>query len=399
MATISRAIIKSYDVATHTATVQIAGSLAVWLDGVPVSDGIAPADALAGRECGVIFFTDDNPNDAAVVTVHNAVPIGGRLLRDADGDTYVDVEQSPNENKVRVAVGGTLRWLLQNASPQATLTGDLRVDGYAGVNVAPVSGVFLTIQDTAANNDGKAGAIVNLGINASASPGTLYGLAGRAVANQGGTTGTVGALSFYAGISGTSWNGQTLVSATAVEVRLNATNSVGATITDFFGVDLQTPIVTATTLVVTTYTGMIVRGVNSSKIQTAVGYKFGSFANAGTVNVPLDCDGPARTTNNDGSVHRMNFQFGSRTRSFAAGDGVIGLAYATTNPPNNPAGGIVMWVPAATGDTKFKSIGGQVCTLPTGGAPNVVGAKGGNAALANLCTALAGLGLIVDGTT
>src|SRR5207244_1729956 len=115
--------------------------------------------------------------------------------------------------------------------------------------------------------------------------------------------------------------------------------------------------------------------------------------------VPIDADGPARTTNTDGSVHRMNFQFASRTRSFATGDGVIGLAFATTNPTTNPSGGVVIWSPAATGDFKVKGPTGTVCTLPTGGAPNVTGSRGGNAGLASLLTALNGLGLILDGST
>ena len=94
---------------SYAASVTSGDEVAVWLEAVPVSDGIAPADVLAGRECGVIFFTDDDPNDAAVVTVHNALPIGGRLLRDADGDTYVDVENTPDEDTIRSVTAGTRR--------------------------------------------------------------------------------------------------------------------------------------------------------------------------------------------------------------------------------------------------------------------------------------------------
>ncbi len=399
MTTISRAIIKSYDVATHTAAVQIAGSLAVWLDAVPVSDAVSPDDVVAGRECGVIFFTDDNPQDAAVITVHNALPIAFHRVRDTDGDTRIDVERTANENKIAMYTAGTLRWLLQNSSPHATLTGDMRVDGYVGVNVAPIAGTFVIGQDTAANNDGKAGVLINFGASSGVGVGQLYGVLGRALANDGSLTQSVGALSFYAGIVGTGWNSATLPICTAIEVRLSAAGSSGATIADFTGVDLQTPIVSASTLVVTSYTGMIVRGVNSSKIAKAIGYKMTSFANAATVVAPLELDGPARTTNKDGSYHRMNVQFGSATRAFGGGDGVIGIANATTNPSSNPANGVVLYVSAASGDTKFRGNGGQICTVPTGGAANVTGSRGGNAALANLLTALAALGWIVDGTT
>ena len=64
-----KAIIKDYNSATHTATVQIAGSLCVWLEGVPVSRGI-PADVMAvGHACAVLFLDESNPNDAVVAAV------------------------------------------------------------------------------------------------------------------------------------------------------------------------------------------------------------------------------------------------------------------------------------------------------------------------------------------
>ncbi|MEO8458250.1 MAG: hypothetical protein ABI559_10595 [Chloroflexota bacterium] len=396
MPAISRGLIKSYDSATHSASVQIAGSLAVWLDAVPVSDAIAPADVVTGRECGVIFFADDNPMDAAVVTIHNKLPIGSHRLRDADGDTYIDVERTANENKIAMYTAGTLRWLLQNTTPHATLTGDLQVTGGIGVNIAPDASVYALVRQ-AADATGKIGLLVDLGGTTTVDTTAVVGIAGKGVINS--TTGTaitsVG-LDFLAGFA----LGGTAVVINEVDgVRLGFILSGGAanSCTVLNGVKLVLAL--ATTSQITDYYGVNMTGSGNAKLRTVTGLFFGSFSNAAATPVPIDADGPARTNNTAGSVHRMNFQFGSRTRAFGTGDGVIGLAYATTNPSTNPAGGVVNWADAGSGDTKWRGAGGQVCKLPTGGAINVTGARGGNVALANLLTALAGLGLITDSTT
>ena len=62
--------VKSFDVGSYTATVQVAGSLAVWLTGVPVDRGIPQGEMLAGRRCALVFFDDTNPGDAVLVAVY-----------------------------------------------------------------------------------------------------------------------------------------------------------------------------------------------------------------------------------------------------------------------------------------------------------------------------------------
>ncbi len=74
MTTIKKAIIKTYDPAAHEAAIQIAGSLAVWLEAVAVATDIPAGEVLAGRECSVLFFTEDNPDDAVIFTVHGNTP-------------------------------------------------------------------------------------------------------------------------------------------------------------------------------------------------------------------------------------------------------------------------------------------------------------------------------------
>ena len=67
---ILKATIRSFDADAYTATVQVSGSLATWLDGVPVARNIAPAEVAAGRACTVLFFDPANPSDAVVLAVY-----------------------------------------------------------------------------------------------------------------------------------------------------------------------------------------------------------------------------------------------------------------------------------------------------------------------------------------
>ena len=77
MTLLKRGIIKSYDATAHRASVQMAGSLSVWLDGLAVATDISAGEVIPGRQCTVLLFTDDNPDDAVIITVHGAVPGGG----------------------------------------------------------------------------------------------------------------------------------------------------------------------------------------------------------------------------------------------------------------------------------------------------------------------------------
>ena len=74
---IKRGTIKSYDPAAHKADVQIAGSLAVWLDNVCVATDIPAADVIAGRQCSVLFLDPSNQDDAVVITIQGALPSEG----------------------------------------------------------------------------------------------------------------------------------------------------------------------------------------------------------------------------------------------------------------------------------------------------------------------------------
>ncbi len=67
---IKRGILKAFDSGTYTATVQVQGSLSVWLDDVPVSRSIPTGEMVTGRNVAVIFLDPGNPSDAVVVAVY-----------------------------------------------------------------------------------------------------------------------------------------------------------------------------------------------------------------------------------------------------------------------------------------------------------------------------------------
>lgn len=62
--------VKSFDSGAYTATVQLAGSLLVWLTGIPVARNIPSAEVLPDRKCAIVFFDDTNPNDAVLIAVY-----------------------------------------------------------------------------------------------------------------------------------------------------------------------------------------------------------------------------------------------------------------------------------------------------------------------------------------
>ena len=66
---VRKGTLRAFDSGTYRATVEVAGSIAVWLTGVRVSRDIAPGDLVAGRGVALIFFDDSNPEDAVLTAV------------------------------------------------------------------------------------------------------------------------------------------------------------------------------------------------------------------------------------------------------------------------------------------------------------------------------------------
>lgn len=71
---IRRGIIRAFDSGTYLADVQIVGSMATILTGVPVAKQIGAELLTSGTKCGVLFFDETNPSDACVVFVYDGAP-------------------------------------------------------------------------------------------------------------------------------------------------------------------------------------------------------------------------------------------------------------------------------------------------------------------------------------
>jgi hypothetical protein len=67
---IRQGILKAWSSGTYTATVQLTGSLQLWLTNVPVSRNIASADMVVGRKVGVALWDPSNHTDAVVFAVY-----------------------------------------------------------------------------------------------------------------------------------------------------------------------------------------------------------------------------------------------------------------------------------------------------------------------------------------
>ncbi len=68
--TIVKGTVKSFNSNTYKASVQLIGSLAVWLDDVTVARNIAATEMTSGRKCAVLLFNEADPRDAVVVGVY-----------------------------------------------------------------------------------------------------------------------------------------------------------------------------------------------------------------------------------------------------------------------------------------------------------------------------------------
>ncbi len=313
MTVLKKAAIKSYDPAAHKATVQIAGSLAVWLAAVPVATDIPAAEVVAGRECAVLFFTEDNPDDAVVVTVHGAVPASpsaGAKIQDTDADTSVDTETSADEDKVRIKVFAVERGLFQTASPHVTLTGDVRIDGLLAINGAPQTAEMLRVASPAGNYGTlaliKAQSFTNPTIVTTGS--FFYGIIGAPVPVIPASVTGIGlhGLDFTLGVnlSGSSANVAEMA-AVICQTLVYSSGGTGSTVTELLGVRIKQPQIQTGTFTVTTAYGIdIANQGGNTKIADAYGLKIGDIttntgsrrlieAGPATPNLRLEANAPA----------------------------------------------------------------------------------------------------------
>jgi len=65
-----KAVLKSFNSGDYTATIQLAGSYKVYLEGATVARNLPAAEMVLGRKVAVVFFDDHNPKEAVVVAVY-----------------------------------------------------------------------------------------------------------------------------------------------------------------------------------------------------------------------------------------------------------------------------------------------------------------------------------------
>ena len=72
--TIRRGIVRGYDRTNHTATVELAGAPATYLEGVPVSHALPWWTVTEASLCGVVFFDETDAQDACLAFVYGGGP-------------------------------------------------------------------------------------------------------------------------------------------------------------------------------------------------------------------------------------------------------------------------------------------------------------------------------------
>ncbi len=415
MTTLKRATIKSYSGATHRASLQIAGSLSVWLDGVPVATDIAAADVVAGRECAVLFFTDDNPDDAVVICVYGAAPSspGGSItVQESDVDAVTGVTTLDFTEPDAVLISGStpeanvamnLYALLLGRSGGQTLSGDPAANGVLTLrgssNGSPGSDrvdissdvrlgqgkqlgshtgarriyfqntnphVYLTesVQvdlPTALTNGGfsaGAGGVVPVtfaygyfGTDASSGINARYGLLVDIGSASSSPGGTV------AGVGGRAIAHDSTTNNVFGLDYLAGTS--GRSLTAAYGCRTQA-LISGSGVTVTDYIGFAARGgtLITATLTNWYGFKTESVS-LGTNRYPFWED--LARTGGDGNRFSSNTQFGSTTGAFGGGGGVIGITNASTVPSTNPSGGGVLY--AEGGALKWRGSGGTVTTI------------------------------------
>jgi hypothetical protein len=73
--TILRGVVRGYDHANHTATVEVLGAQATYLRAVPVSHALGWWLLAEGAQCGIVFFDETDAQDACVAFVYGGQPV------------------------------------------------------------------------------------------------------------------------------------------------------------------------------------------------------------------------------------------------------------------------------------------------------------------------------------
>ena len=69
MAELKRGVVQAFNATDYKATVQVAGSLLGWLEGVAVARNIPASEMVIGRNCALLIFDLANPGYVVVIGV------------------------------------------------------------------------------------------------------------------------------------------------------------------------------------------------------------------------------------------------------------------------------------------------------------------------------------------
>ena len=70
MSSLKKGVLKDFDTAEYTATIEIANSGKQYLEGIAVAKNILSGEMVAGRKLAVVFFDEHNVKDGVVVAVY-----------------------------------------------------------------------------------------------------------------------------------------------------------------------------------------------------------------------------------------------------------------------------------------------------------------------------------------
>ncbi len=66
----AKAVLKSFNSGDYTATIQLAGSQKVYLEGIAVARNLPAVEMALGRKVAVVFFDEHNAREAVVIAVY-----------------------------------------------------------------------------------------------------------------------------------------------------------------------------------------------------------------------------------------------------------------------------------------------------------------------------------------
>jgi hypothetical protein len=154
---IKRGILKAFDVSSYTASVQLMEATSYALGGIPVVNNVDGSSAIIGAWCAVLFFNDNNPQDAVVIAVFDSV---GRAIPTPPAGRLTFVSSYLQMSGATIAAGGTNTYTLTGgiSGIPTEVTGIVFKAYFTSVS----SGAYIQLAPHGASNIGAYASIGNL---------------------------------------------------------------------------------------------------------------------------------------------------------------------------------------------------------------------------------------------